>query len=79
MDEKDVYLKTAVPKAKFVEKKKKQLYPIAAERLEVIKKLRRETCAGIGECSAALKKAGGDYEKALEIVREVAKGPKVLD
>jgi elongation factor Ts len=33
-------------------------------------KLREETGAGVMDCRAALNEAGGDYEKAKEIIRE---------
>ena len=62
----------------FVPKQKKQLYPIAADKLEIYKRMRRETCAGLGDISEALREADGDYEKAKQIVIERNRGPKVL-
>jgi elongation factor Ts len=37
---------------------------------EQIKKLRQETGAGILDCRKALEQAGGDFDKALEFLRE---------
>lgn len=37
--------------------------------IEEIKKLRETTGAGIGDCRTALEEAGGDFKKALEILR----------
>ncbi len=37
---------------------------------EMIKKLREETGAGILDCRKALEQAGGDFDKALEFLRE---------
>lgn len=38
--------------------------------MEEIKKLREQTGAGIGDCKNALDEAGGDLEKAVEILRK---------
>lgn len=54
---------------RFVPQQKKQLYPISPERFEVIKRLRAETGAGIGDCSMALRKAGDDYDKAKDALK----------
>ena len=45
--------------------------------IDQIKKLREETGAGIGDCRAALEEAGGDYKKALEILK--AKGLEIAE
>ena len=39
--------------------------------LETIKQLRRETGAGLADCSEALRETNGDFEKAKEIAREL--------
>ena len=46
-----------------------------------IKKLREETGAGVMDCKKALTEAGGDYQKALELVKErgLAKAEKKAD
>lgn len=44
--------------------------------VEEIKKLREKTGAGIGDCQQALSKAGGSFEKALEILKE--KGAEIV-
>lgn len=46
-----------------------------------VKKLREETGAGMMDCKKALDEAGGDYQKAMEIVRErgLAKAEKKSD
>lgn len=38
--------------------------------LTVVKQLREKTGAGIGDCHAAIRQAGGNVEKAIEILRE---------
>lgn len=38
--------------------------------IELLKKLREETKAGVADCRAALEEAGGDYEKAKKIIQE---------
>ena len=48
------------------------------EKLEIYKRMRRETCAGLGDISNALCEADGDYDKAKQIVIERNRGPKVL-
>ena len=62
---------------RFVPQQKKQLYPISPERLEVIKRLRADTGAGLHDCKTALSKAGWDYEKAKESLRYWMPGPLV--
>lgn len=42
-----------------------------------VNKLRQQTGAGMMDCKAALTEAGGDFEKAVEILRK--KGQKVAD
>jgi elongation factor Ts len=49
---------------------------MAAITAEQVKKLRDQTGAGMMDCKAALTEAGGDAEKALEIIR-VKMGNKV--
>ncbi len=46
--------------------------------LDAVKKLRFKTSAGMMECKEALKEAGGDIEKAVEILRKkgIAKAAK---
>ncbi len=46
-----------------------------------IKKLREETGAGVMDCKKALTEAGGDYKKALELVKKrgLAKAEKKAD
>ncbi|MBD3380351.1 MAG: translation elongation factor Ts [Candidatus Omnitrophica bacterium] len=46
--------------------------------LEKVKQLRQQTSAGMNACSAALKEADGDLEKAVEILRKkgIAKAAK---
>lgn len=39
--------------------------------LETIKQLRRETGAGLADCSEALRETNSDFEKAKEIAREL--------
>lgn len=39
-------------------------------KTEDIKKLREETGAGVVDCKKALKEAEGDYEKAIEVIKE---------
>ncbi len=38
--------------------------------MDAVKKLRDKTSAGMMECSAALKEAGGDIEKAIDVLRK---------
>lgn len=38
--------------------------------LEIVKQLREKTGAGVGDCSKAIREAGGDMEKAVEILRK---------
>ena len=38
-------------------------------QIDEVKKLRKLCGAGFNDCSSALKEAGGDIEKALEILR----------
>lgn len=54
---------------RFVKQEKKQLYAISPEELEVIKRLRAETGAGLHDCKTALRDADGDYDKAVEALR----------
>lgn len=46
--------------------------------MELIKKLREKTNAGISDCKKALDEAGGDFDKAVEILRKkgIAKASK---
>jgi len=44
--------------------------------LETLKKLRDVTSMGINDCKKALDQAGGDYNKAMEILKE--KGAEIL-
>jgi elongation factor Ts len=46
--------------------------------LELIKKLREQTGAGMADCQVALKESGGDIDKAIEILRKkgIAKAAK---
>lgn len=39
-------------------------------KTEDIKKLREETGAGVVDCKKALKEAEGDYDKAVEVIKE---------
>lgn len=41
--------------------------------IEQIKKLREETSVSVSECKNALSEAGGDFEKAKEILRKMGK------
>ncbi len=45
---------------------------------EIIQKLREVTGAGVMECKKALEEAGGDFDKALDFIRErgIAKAEK---
>ena len=49
--------------------------------LDLLKKLRAETSAGVSDCRQALEDAGGDYEKAKKLLmeRSVAKAEKKAD
>lgn len=49
--------------------------------LDLLKKLRSETSAGVSDCRQALEDAGGDYEKAKKILieRGVEKAAKKAD
>jgi len=49
--------------------------------LDLLKKLRAETSAGVSDCRQALEDAGGDYEKAKKLVmeRSTAKAAKKAD
>lgn len=38
--------------------------------LDLLKKLRQETSAGVSDCRAALEDAAGDYEKAKKLLQE---------
>ena len=44
--------------------------------IEDIKKLREQTGAGIGDCQVALEEAGGNFKKALEILK--SKGAEIV-
>lgn len=41
--------------------------------LDLIKRLRERTGAGVSECSKVLKESGGDFEKAVALLRERGK------
>ena len=58
--------------------KRRKLMPIKASD---IKKLREETGAGVMDCKKALTEAKGNYQKALELVKErgLAKAEKKAD
>jgi elongation factor Ts len=43
---------------------------MGASGIDLVKKLREKTNAGYADCQAALKEAGGDMEKAVEILRK---------
>lgn len=49
--------------------------------LDLLKKLREETSAGVSDCRQALEDAGGDYEKAKKLLMErgVEKAAKKAD
>ncbi len=49
--------------------------------LDLLKKLRAETSAGVSDCRQALEDSGGDYEKAKKLVmeRSTAKAAKKAD
>lgn len=49
--------------------------------LDLIKELREKTGAGMGDCKAALEEAGGEMDKAVEILRKkgIAKAAKRSD
>jgi len=49
--------------------------------LDLLKKLREETSAGVSDCRQALEDAGGDYEKAKKLIMErgIEKAAKKAD
>jgi len=50
----------------------------AKDSVQVVQRLREATGAGVMECKKALQEAGGDFDKAVRLVRErgLAKGEK---
>ena len=47
-------------------------------QIDEVKKLRKICGAGFNDCFAALKEAGGDIEKALEILNKISNGEKPI-
>ena len=58
--------------------KKKQLYAIDPDELNVIKQLRALTGAGIADTRKALRDNDYDFDKALARLKELVREPKVL-